>query len=157
MDASRSWLYASSGVPVAPHTSTLTAKMTPVATGQLCAPLRETLISRKMPGGTQLHDWALKLPTDHALEHTWQHVSVCTYHNITRTCRVPGGSMLDSNACQKERFGHTTQNKRNCNRCNMYISTVGSIQPTYAVPAACTNAQPRWHINDAGRSEPTGL
>ena len=62
MDASRAWLCASTGAPAAPRMSTLTAKMTPDATGQLYAPLREMTISRKMPDGTQLHKEASGQP-----------------------------------------------------------------------------------------------
>lgn len=55
MDASRAWLYAPAGGAAVLRTLTLTAKMTPDATGQLYAPLRDTTISRKMPAGMQLH------------------------------------------------------------------------------------------------------
>ena len=54
MEASRAWLYAPAGAP-APRTSMLTAKMTPDATGQLWAPLREMTIFRKMPDTRELH------------------------------------------------------------------------------------------------------
>ena len=55
IDASRAWLYAPAGGAEVLRTLTLTAKMTPDASGQLYAPLRETTISRKTPAGMQLH------------------------------------------------------------------------------------------------------
>ena len=54
IDANIAWLYAPSGGAVVLRTLTSTAKMTPDASGQLYAPLRETTISRKMPAGMQL-------------------------------------------------------------------------------------------------------
>ena len=61
MDASRAWLYeakpASSDLAFpSPRMSTSTAKMTPDAIGHRFVPMRDTNISRKMPGKAQLHE-----------------------------------------------------------------------------------------------------
>ena len=56
METSRPWQYAPSAAPGFLRMPTLTAKTTPVATGQLWRPLRETTMSRKMPARTQVHN-----------------------------------------------------------------------------------------------------